>query len=80
MLKQEIVVLAATRTAIGTYGGSLKDVPLSQLATLVVKSALDRSGVAPSAVGHVVMANVMVTEPKDVYLARVAALGAGLRE
>jgi acetyl-CoA C-acetyltransferase len=78
MLKQEIVVLAATRTAIGTYGGSLKDVPLSQLATLVVKSALDRSGVAPSAVGHVVMANVMVTEPKDVYLARIAALGAGL--
>jgi acetyl-CoA C-acetyltransferase len=78
MLKQDIVILAATRTAIGTFGGSLKEVPLSQLATLVVQSAIKQSGVAPASVGHVVMGNVMVTEPKDAYLGRVAALDAGL--
>ena len=74
----EIFILAATRTAIGTFGGALKDVPLAQIATLVVKSALERSGVTPAQVGHVVLGNVMVTEPRDAYLSRVAAIGAGL--
>lgn len=77
-MPNEILVVSATRTAVGTFGGTLKDVPLSQLATLVVKSALERSGVEPAAVGHLVMGNVMVTEPKDAYLSRVAAIGAGL--
>src|SRR5579872_983707 len=74
----DIFIVAATRTAIGTFGGTLKDIPLSQLATLVVKSALERSGAEPGAIGHLVMGNVMVTEPKDAYLSRVAAIGAGL--
>ncbi len=74
----DILIVAATRTAIGTFGGALKDLPLSDLATLIVKSALARSGVEPAAVGHLVMGNVMVTEPKDAYLGRVAAIGAGL--
>ena len=74
----DVVIVAATRTPIGSFGGALKEVPLSQLATLVVKSALKQSGVEQSAVGHLVMGNVLVTEPKDVYLSRIAAIDAGL--
>jgi hypothetical protein len=76
--KPNILIVAATRTAIGSFGGSLKDVPLSQLAILAVKSAMDRGGVDPQAVGHLVMGNVLVNEPRDVYLGRIAAIEAGL--
>lgn len=78
MNQREIFVVGAARTAIGTYGGSLKDVPMTQLATAVVRAALERSEVAPDAVGHVVMGNVIPTEPRDAYLSRVAAMDAGL--
>ncbi|CAG4884809.1 Beta-ketothiolase BktB [Georgfuchsia toluolica] len=78
MTQREILVVGAARTAIGTYGGTLKDTPMSQLATLVVKTALDRSTVEPGKVGHVVMGNVIPTEPADAYLSRVAAINAGL--
>lgn len=74
----EIFVVSAVRTAIGTFGGSLKDVPLSQLATTAVREALVRSGVEASRVGHVVMGNVIPTEPRDAYLSRVAAIEAGI--
>ncbi len=77
-MTRDVVIVGAARTAIGGFGGSLKDVPLSTLATTVVKAALDRSAVAPDAVGHVAMGNVIPTEPKDAYLSRVAALKAGL--
>ncbi len=80
MSNPEIFVVAAARTAIGTFGGSLKDVPLSQLATLAVRTALTRSGVDPARVGHVVMGNVIPTEPRDAYLSRVAAIEAGLAQ
>ncbi len=78
MSNPEIFVVAAARTAIGTFGGSLKDVPLSQLATLAVREALARSGVEPARIGHVVLGNVIPTEPRDAYLSRVAAIEAGL--
>lgn len=78
MNTQEIFVVSAARTAIGTFGGSLKDVPLADLATTAVKAALQRSGVDPAQVGHLVMGNVIPTEPKDAYLSRVAAMNAGL--
>ncbi|HJV72576.1 MAG TPA: acetyl-CoA C-acyltransferase family protein [Noviherbaspirillum sp.] len=78
MKQREVVVLAAARTAIGTFGGSLKDVPLSSLATTAVKAALERSGVAAADVGHVVMGTVIPTEPRDAYLSRVAAMDAGI--
>ncbi|NMF89563.1 acetyl-CoA C-acyltransferase family protein [Aromatoleum petrolei] len=78
MTQREIFVVAAARTAIGTYGGALKDVPMTQLATTVVRAALERSGVAPDAIGHVVMGNVIPTEPRDAYLSRIAAMDAGL--
>ncbi len=78
MTAREIFVVGAARTAIGTFGGSLKDVPLSELATLAVREALARSRVEPAAVGHVVMGNVVPTEPRDAYLSRVAAMDAGI--
>ncbi len=78
MSNPEIFVVAAARTAIGTFGGSLKDVPLSQLAITAVREAMLRSGVEPARIGHVVMGNVIPTEPRDAYLSRVAAIEAGL--
>ena len=70
-------VLSTARTAIGTFGGALKDVPNTQLATTAVRAAIERSGLAPDAIGHVVMGNVIPTDTKDACLARVAAIDAG---
>jgi acetyl-CoA C-acetyltransferase len=78
MTSRDIFVVSAARTAIGTFGGTLKDVPLADLATLALKSALGRSGVPLDAVGHVAMGNVIPSEPRDAYLSRVAAIQAGL--
>ena len=77
MTSRDIFIVSAVRTAIGTFGGSLKDVPNTQLATTVVQAAIARAGLQPEAVGHVVMGNVIPTDTKDAYLARVAALDAG---
>jgi acetyl-CoA C-acetyltransferase len=77
-VSSEVFVVSAQRTPIGTFGGSLKDVPLSDLATHVVRAALVASGAPLEAVGHLVMGNVIPTEPRDAYLGRVAALKAGL--
>jgi acetyl-CoA C-acetyltransferase len=77
MTQRDIYVVGTARTAIGTFGGSLKDVPNTQLATTAVKAALSRSGVAPADVGHVVMGNVIPTDTRDAYLSRVAAIEAG---
>ncbi|MDI9857454.1 acetyl-CoA C-acyltransferase family protein [Comamonas sp. 17RB] len=74
---REVFLVSAARTAIGTFGGSLKDVPNTQLATTAVKAAIARAGIAPDAVGHVVMGNVIPTDTKDAYLSRVAAIDAG---
>lgn len=78
MSKREVVVVGAMRTAIGSFGGTLKEVPLAQLATTAVKAALAHAGVAPGEVGHMVMGNVIPTEPRDAYLGRVAAVEAGI--
>ncbi|NWA24158.1 acetyl-CoA C-acyltransferase family protein [Pseudomonas gingeri] len=78
MSKPEVYIVSAARTAIGTFGGSLKDVPLSELATTAVKAALQRSDVDPARVGHVVMGNVIPTDTQDAYLSRVAAINAGI--
>ncbi len=74
----EVFVVSAARTAIGTFGGSLKDVPLGDLATTAVRAAIERSGAPIDAVGHLAMGNVIPTEPRDAYLSRVAAMQAGL--
>ncbi|WP_374590998.1 acetyl-CoA C-acyltransferase family protein [Aquabacterium sp.] len=78
MSSREVVFVGAARTAIGTYGGSLKDIPPAQLGALVIKTALERAGVAPKDVGHVVMGSVIPTVPQDAYISRVAALEAGV--
>jgi acetyl-CoA C-acetyltransferase len=78
MDSREVFVVAAIRTAIGGFGGSLKDVPLSALATTVVRGALERARARPDHVEHMVMGNVVPTEPRDAYLSRVAALDAGI--
>jgi len=76
-LPRDVFVVGAARTAIGTFGGALKDVPLSDLATLAVKTALARSGADAASVGHLAMGTVIPTEPRDAYLSRVAAMNAG---
>ena len=77
---REVVVVSGARTAIGTYGGSLKDTPPTELAATVVREALSRAGVEGKDVGHVVFGHVVNTEPKDMYLSRVAALNGGCGE
>jgi acetyl-CoA C-acetyltransferase len=76
--EHEVVVLSAVRTAIGKYGGSLKDQPPTELGALVVREAVRRAGIEPAAVGHVVFGNVIHTDIHDMYLARVAAIKGGL--
>jgi acetyl-CoA C-acetyltransferase len=75
---REVVVVSGVRTAIGDYGGGLKDLAPTELAARVVREAVSRAKVAPEDVGHVVFGNVIHTEPKDMYLSRVATINGGL--
>src|SRR5258706_555720 len=75
---REVLIVGAARTAIGTYGGALKEVPMTQVATAAVRAAVERSGVQVDRFGHVVMGNVVPTDPRDAYLSRVASLDARL--
>ncbi|HVP88246.1 MAG TPA: acetyl-CoA C-acyltransferase family protein [Casimicrobiaceae bacterium] len=75
---REVVILSGVRTAIGDYGGSLKDVPPTELAAKVVKEAVSRAKVDPKEIGQCVFGNVIHTEARDMYLSRVAALKGGL--
>ncbi|MDP0928579.1 acetyl-CoA C-acyltransferase family protein [Paracoccus onubensis] len=78
MSENEIVILSGARTAIGTFGGSLAAIPPIDLATAVTTAALQRGGVSPDQIGHVVFGHVLNTEPRDMYLSRVAMLNAGI--
>ena len=75
---RDVVVVSGARTAVGTFGGGLKDVPPTQLAATVVREVVKRAGVDPASVGQVVFGNVIHTEAKDMYLSRVAAIEGGL--
>jgi len=77
-MTREVVVVSGARTAIGTFGGSLKDLAPTELGALVVREALARAKVDGADVGHVVFGNVIQTEPKDMYLSRVAAVNGGV--
>ena len=77
-MSREVVVVSAVRTAIGTFGGSLKDVPPTELGALVVRESLARANVEGKDVGHVVFGHVVNTEPRDMYLSRVATIDGGL--
>ncbi|MDM8164890.1 acetyl-CoA C-acyltransferase family protein [Roseovarius sp.] len=74
----DIVLLDGARTAIGTFGGSLAGTPPTALGAHVAKAAMERSGVEPGQIGHVVYGNVINTEPRDMYLSRVAMIEAGI--
>lgn len=76
--KREVVVLSGVRTAVGDYGGSLKDIPACDLAAQVVAEAVKRAGIKPEEIGHSVFGNVIHTEARDMYLSRVAAINGGL--
>jgi acetyl-CoA C-acetyltransferase len=76
----DIVILGAARTAIGTFGGSLAAVPPIELGRIAAAAALERAGVEGAQVGHVAYGHVINTEPRDMYLSRVAAMGAGVPE
>jgi acetyl-CoA C-acetyltransferase len=75
---RNILVLSAVRTAIGKYGGGLAAVPPCDLAATVVREAVSRADMAPDQVGHAVFGHVIHTEPRDMYLSRVAAVNGGL--
>lgn len=74
----DIVILDGARTAIGTFGGALANTAPIDLATIASKAAMERSGVDPAQIGHVVFGHVINTEPRDMYLSRVAAMQAGV--
>ncbi len=80
MSEREVVVLSGVRTAIGTFGGSLKDIAPTELAGQVVKEAVERSGLKPEDIGHVSIGNVTHSDRRDMYMSRVAALKGGLPE
>jgi acetyl-CoA C-acetyltransferase len=77
-MSDDIVILSGARTAIGTFGGSLAGTPPIELGTAVAKAALARAGVDAGQIGHVVFGHVINTEPRDMYLSRVAAIQAGI--
>jgi acetyl-CoA C-acetyltransferase len=79
-MQREVFIVAGVRTAIGDFGGSLKDMPPTELGALVAREALVRADVAGDDVQHVVFGNVIHTEAKDMYLARVAAVNAGITQ
>ena len=80
MTQREVVVVSGVRTAIGDFGGALKDFSPTDLGARVVREVLSRASVSGEDVGHVVFGNVIQTEPKDMYLARVAALNGGVAQ
>lgn len=78
MAQREVVIVSGVRTPIGSYGGSLKDFPPTDLAARVVREAVSRAKIDPKDVGQCVFGNVIHTEPKDMYLSRVACVNGGL--
>ena len=78
MSKRDVVVLGAARSAIGTFGGGLADIEPAELAGSVMKAAVQRSGVDPKLINYVTVGNTIPTEARSAYVARVAAIQAGL--
>ncbi|MEZ5910982.1 MAG: acetyl-CoA C-acyltransferase family protein [Paracoccaceae bacterium] len=74
----DIVILDGARTAVGTFGGSLAGLAPIETATIAAKAAMERSGVEGGQIGHVVFGHVINTEPRDMYLSRVASMDAGV--
>ncbi|MEM4987199.1 acetyl-CoA C-acyltransferase family protein [Collimonas sp. H4R21] len=75
---REVVIVGAARTAIGAYGGALKDLAPGELGAVTVKEAFARAGVDPLQAGQIVFGNVIHTEARDMYVSRVVGLNAGM--
>lgn len=75
---EDVVILSGVRTAIGDFGGALKDIAPATLGKIVIAEAIARAGITPAQVQHVVMGQVIPTKPEDAYFARVAAIEAGI--
>lgn len=80
MSQREVVVVSGVRTAIADFGGSLKDIPPTELAGQVVAEAVKRAGISAEEIGHCVIGNVTHSDRRDMYMSRVAALKGGLLE
>lgn len=78
MAQREVVVVAGTRTAIGDFGGALKDLGPTKLGAISIKEVIARAKIDPATIGHVTLGGVIISEPRDAYLSRVAALEAGV--
>ena len=78
MSTREVFVLSGVRTAIGTFGGALKDTPAVDLAATVVRDAVARAKIDPAQVGHVAFGHVVNTDVRDMYLSRMATINGGL--
>ena len=78
MASREVVVLSAVRSAIGAFGGSLADFDASELAGIVMKESVVRSGVDPQLISYVTVGNCMPTDGRYAYVSRVASIQAGL--
>lgn len=78
MTQRDVVVLSAARSAVGTFNGSLADTEPSELAGLVMKASIERSGIEAARIDYVTVGNVIPTEGRSAYVARVAAIQAGL--
>jgi acetyl-CoA C-acetyltransferase len=74
----DIVILGGARTAIGGFGGALAGTTPIKLGTIVTQAALERAGVTPEQIGQVAFGHVINTEPKDMYVSRVAAMDSGI--
>jgi Acetyl-CoA acetyltransferase len=74
----DVFVVSAVRTAIGTFGGSLREVPPSDLGVATAREAVARAGIEPAVIGHAVYGQVLPSEPADAYLGRVVAVKAGV--
>jgi acetyl-CoA C-acetyltransferase len=74
----DVYIISAVRTAVGTFGGALKEIAPTDLAAAVTRAAVERAGIDAGSIGHVVFGQVIATEPKDAYISRVAAVNAGI--
>ena len=74
----DIYIVSGARTAIGSFGGSLASLRPAELGTIAIKAAIERAGIAPADVQNVVIGTVVASQPKDVYVSRMAAVNAGI--
>jgi len=74
----DVVIASAARTAVGSYGKSLRDVPPTELGSIVTSTAVERAGIEPDQVEQVVFGNVIHSAPEDMYMARVVGMKAGI--